>query len=41
MDVKATYVKPEIDIIEFVLEDSIAESVNTSGAWFNETIWGE
>jgi hypothetical protein len=37
---KATYEKPDVEIVEFVLEDSIAESVNTSGAWFNETIWG-
>jgi hypothetical protein len=40
MNVKAPYEKPEVEIVEFVLEDSIAESANTTGAWFNETIWG-
>jgi hypothetical protein len=38
MDVKPEYVKPEVEIIEFVLEESIAES---SGALWYETIWGE
>jgi hypothetical protein len=40
MENKATYVKPEVDIIEFVFEDSIAASADM-GAWFNETIWGD
>jgi hypothetical protein len=34
---KEIYEKPEIEIIEFVLEESIAES---SGALWYETIWG-
>lgn len=38
---KAPYVKPEVEVIEFVLEESIAESATTQGAWFNETIWGD
>jgi|GEM_PF-2571184 hypothetical protein len=40
MENKATYVKPEVEIIEFVFEDSIASSA-LQGAWFNETIWGD
>lgn len=41
MESKATYVKPEVEIIEFVFEDSIAASAGPAGAWFNETIWGD
>lgn len=40
MENKATYVKPEVEIIEFVFEDSIAAS-SLQGAWFNETLWGD
>jgi hypothetical protein len=39
MQDKKIYVKPEIEIIEFVSEESIANSAQ--GAWFNETIWGD
>ena len=35
---KETYVTPEMEIIEFVFEDSIAESAN--GGILNEDIWG-
>jgi len=38
MVIKETYVKPEVEVIEFVYEDSIAASAQ--GAWFNETLWG-
>jgi hypothetical protein len=38
MHEKETYVKPEMEIIEFVFEDSIAESAN--GGILNEDIWG-
>jgi hypothetical protein len=37
MQEKKIYEKPEIEIIEFVSEESIANSAQ--GAWFNETIW--
>jgi hypothetical protein len=37
MQEKKIYEKPEIEIIEFVSEESIAQSAG--GAWFNETIW--
>ncbi|MDO9629891.1 MAG: hypothetical protein Q7I99_08300 [Acholeplasmataceae bacterium] len=40
MEIRAAYVKPEAEIIEFVFEESIASSAGPSGAWFNETIWG-
>lgn len=41
MEKKTTYVKPEVEVIEFVMEDSIAASAQgDGGAWFNETIWG-
>lgn len=38
MDQKTPYVKPEVEVIEFVFEDSIASST-LEGSWFNETIW--
>ena len=38
MQEKKTYVTPEIEIVEFVSEDSIANSAE--GAWLNEDIWG-
>jgi hypothetical protein len=41
MNEKATYVKPEVEVIEFIVEESIASSAQNQGAWFNETIWGE
>ena len=40
MEEKATYVRPEVEVIEFVMEESIAASATDQGAWFNETIWG-
>jgi hypothetical protein len=36
MNEKEAYVKPEAEIIEFVFEDSIAES---AGGILNEDIW--
>ncbi len=38
MQDKETYVKPEMEVIEFVFVDSIAESAN--GSILNEDIWG-
>lgn len=38
MQEKMVYEKPEIEVIEFITEESIANSAQ--GAWFNETIWG-
>jgi hypothetical protein len=38
MDQKTPYVKPEVEVIEFVFEDSIAASTQ-EGAWFNDTLW--
>jgi hypothetical protein len=35
---KETYEKPEVEVIEFVIEDSIAASGN--GAMDGESIWG-
>jgi hypothetical protein len=35
---KDIYVKPEIEIIEFEIEDSIATSLN--GSTYYEEIWG-
>jgi hypothetical protein len=40
MNEKATYVKPEVEVIELIVEESIAASAQGQGAWFNETIWG-
>jgi len=37
MQEKKTYLKPEIEFVEFITEESIANSAQ--GAWFNETIW--
>lgn len=34
---KKQYVKPEIEIIEFIAEEHIANS--SQGAWYNEDIW--
>jgi hypothetical protein len=39
MNVKAPYEKPEVEIVEFVLEDSIAESAGPGVGLF-ENIWG-
>jgi hypothetical protein len=38
MAIREVYEKPEVEIIEFVFEDSIAESAN--GSILNEDIWG-
>jgi len=38
MNEKETYVKPQVEIVEFVFEESIAAS--NVGAIFNEDIWG-
>lgn len=35
---KEIYVKPELEVIEFIFEDSIAESAK--GGILNEDIWG-
>jgi hypothetical protein len=38
---KEVYVKPEAEIIEFILEDSIASSAQSDGsAWFYEGTFG-
>lgn len=39
MQEKKAYEKPEIEVIEFIVEESIAQSAQ--GAWFNDTIWGD
>lgn len=38
MQEKKDYVAPEIEIIEFIVEEHIANSAQ--GAWYNEDIWG-
>lgn len=38
METKTPYEKPEVKVVEFVIEDSIAESGN--GALQGESIWG-
>lgn len=38
MNDKDIYVKPEIEVIEFEIQDSIATSAN--GASYYEEIWG-
>ncbi len=38
LDQKTPYEKPEVEVIEFVFEDSIASST-LEGAWFNDTLW--
>jgi len=39
--IKEIYVKPEAEIIEFILEDSIASSAQGDGsAWFYEGTFG-
>ncbi|MFA5720306.1 MAG: hypothetical protein WC939_04530 [Acholeplasmataceae bacterium] len=39
--VKNTYEAPVIEVIEFSLKDSIAESASLKGAFNFEEIWGD
>ncbi len=41
MNNKEIYEAPQIEIVEFEIEDAITASSGLSGALFGEEIWGE